>query len=68
MEPLQGEGFKMMVLNRFKRLNEWLKPNPTDTFLIQSLKMIYKVLAVLALIVFSPVIIILLLFVFFAAL
>ncbi len=68
MEQLKGEGIKEMVVNRFKRLFEWLKPNPADTLLIQSLKMIYKALAVLVLIAFSPVILIVLLFVFFAAL
>lgn len=67
MEHLKGEGIKEMIINRFKRLMEWLKPNPADTLLIQSLKMIYKALAVLVLIAFSPVILILLLFAFFAA-
>lgn len=68
MEHLKGEGIKEMIINRFKRLMEWLKPNPADSLAIQSLKMIYKALAVLVLIAFSPVILILLLFAFFAAL
>lgn len=68
MSELQGEGIQEMVVNRFKRLGEWLKPNPNDTVLIQSLKMIYKAAAVLLLIALSPAIIIVLIFVFFAAL
>lgn len=67
MEHLQGEGIKEMIINRFKRLMEWVKPNPADTLLIQSLKMIYKAIAVLVLIASSPVILIGLLFAFFAA-
>ena len=68
MEQLEGESIREMLLNRFYKYQAWLKPNPSDTFLIQSLKMIYKVLSVLVLVALSPVIIIILLFVFFAAL
>jgi hypothetical protein len=68
MEQLEGEGLREMILNRLKKFREWLKPNPSDTLLVQSLKMIYKALAVLVLVAFSPVIIVIMLFVFFAAL
>jgi hypothetical protein len=68
MEKLEGEGMKEMVINRFKEFKEWLKPNPADTFVIQSLKMIYKAIAVLVLIALSPVILVILIFVFMAAL
>jgi hypothetical protein len=68
MQELEGETIRELVLGRLKRLKEWLKPNPADTTLIKSLKMIYKAAAVLVLIAFSPVILIILLFVFFAAL
>ena len=68
MEQLEGESIKEMLISRVKRLKEWLKPNPSDTVLIQSLKMIYKALAVLILIALSPVILIILLLVFVAAL
>jgi hypothetical protein len=68
MEQLEGKGIRETVVDYFKRFKEWLKPNGSDTLLIQSLKMVYKVLAVLVLIAFSPVILIILLFVFFAAL
>jgi hypothetical protein len=68
MQELEGEGLREMVINRLKKFREWLKPNPADTTLVISLKMVYKVLAVLALIALSPVIIIILLFIFFATL
>ncbi len=68
MAELEGEGIKEMIINRLKLLKEWVKPNPNDTLLVQSLKMIYKAIAVLILIAFSPVILVILVFVFFAAL
>ncbi len=68
MEELEGEGIKEMITNKFKQLKEWLKPNPNDSLVIICLKMIYKIIAVLLLIAFSPVIIAILIFVFFAAL
>jgi hypothetical protein len=68
MEQLKGEGFKELILNKLKQFKEWLKPNPADSLLIQSLKMIYKAVAVLVLIIFSPVILLVMLFVFFAVL
>jgi hypothetical protein len=68
MEQLKGEGFKELILNKLKQFKEWLKPNPADSLFIQSLKMIYKAVAVLVLIIFSPVILLVMLFVFFAVL
>lgn len=68
MEQLEGESIKEMIANRANRFKEWLKPNPADTKLLQGLKMIYKAIAVLVLIALSPVILVVLLFVFFAAL
>ena len=67
MQQLEGEGLKEMVINRFKQLQEWLKPNPADNALVIGLKMIYKILAVLGLIAVSPILLVLLAFVFFAA-
>lgn len=68
MEKLEGESFSEMLSNRWKQLREWLKPDPSDSLLVQSLKMIYKAIAVLILIALSPVILIILAFVFFATL
>ncbi len=67
MQQLEGEGLKEMVINRFKQLQEWLKPNPADNTLVIGLKMIYKVLAVLVLIAVSPILLVVLTFIFFAA-
>jgi hypothetical protein len=66
MEELEGEGFKELLIRKLKELQEWLKPNPNDTMLVTSLKMVYKLVAVLILIAFSPVILIVMVFVFFA--
>ena len=60
MQQLEGEGLKEMVINRFKQLQEWLKPNPADNTLVIGLKMIYKVLAVLVLIAVSPILLVVL--------
>lgn len=68
MEQLEGEGIKGTILSYFTKFKEWLKPNGADTLLVKSLKMIYKALAVLILIALSPVILVILIFVFFAAL
>ncbi len=67
MQQLEGEGLREMVINRFKQLQEWLKPNPADNTLVIGLKMIYKVLAVLVLIAVSPILLVVLAFIFFAA-
>jgi lipopolysaccharide/colanic/teichoic acid biosynthesis glycosyltransferase len=68
MEQLEGEGIKESMIEKLKQFREWLKPNPADSLLIQSLKMIYKAAAVLVLIVFSPVILLIMLIVFFGVL
>jgi hypothetical protein len=68
MEELQGESIKEMITTRFNQLKEWLKPNQDDSVLITYLKMIYKIMAVLLLVAFSPVIIAILIIVFFATL
>lgn len=68
MEEQKDESIKETILKYFERFKQWLKPNKEDSLLVQSLKMVYKILAVLLLIVFSPVIIVILIFVFFAAL
>ena len=68
MQQLEGEGLKEMAINRFKQLQEWLKSNPADNTLVIGLKMIYKVLAVRGLIAVSPILLVVLAFIFFAAL
>ena len=68
MQELEGESIREMLVKRLNQLKEWLKPDAEDSTIVTSLKMIYKADAVLILIAFSPVILIILLFVFFAAL
>lgn len=68
MDELEGDGLKETVRKYARNFLEWLKPNKDDSLLVQSLKMIYKVLAVIGLILCSPIILLILLFVFFAAL
>ena len=68
MEKLEGESKREMIANWVKRLKEWLKPNPADSMLLNGVKLIYKSIAVLVLVALSPVILVVLLFVFFAML
>jgi hypothetical protein len=49
------------------KIREWMKPDPADHLLLQIAKMLFKCIALLVLIAFSPVIIVVLLFVFLAA-
>lgn len=55
------------IRNWIKKIGEWVKPNPDDGLLLQAVKMLYKALALLVLVALSPVIIVVLLFVFLAA-
>lgn len=65
---MEEESFKGMIISRIKQLKEWLKPNPADSTAVTILKLIYKSIAVLVLIALSPVILVVLLFVFIATL
>jgi hypothetical protein len=58
---------KGMIASWFDQFKNWLKPVPEDSNGITFLKSIYKAIAVLVLIAFSPVILIILLVTFFAA-
>lgn len=49
------------------KIKEWMKPDPSDHLLLQGVKFIFKCIALLVLIAFSPVIFVVLLFVFLAA-
>jgi hypothetical protein len=49
------------------KIGEWMKPDPSDHRLLQVVKFIYKCIALLILIAFSPVIMVVLIFVFLAA-
>lgn len=68
MQELEGGSIREMLVKRLNQLKEWLEPDAEASTIVTSLKMIYKAFAVLILIAFSPVILIILLFVFLAAL
>lgn len=50
-----------------QKLGEWMKPEPADNLFLKIAKTFFKCIALLIMIAFSPVIIVVLLFVFFAA-
>jgi hypothetical protein len=49
------------------KIRDWLQPEPTDNALVQILKLALKCIALLILIALSPAILVIMLFVFFAA-
>jgi|GEM_PF-2695277 len=49
------------------KLKTWLAPNPADSRLLQIVKLFFKCIAILIMIALSPIIAVVLLFVFFAA-
>ncbi|MBA2746340.1 MAG: hypothetical protein H0U44_08960 [Flavisolibacter sp.] len=63
----QEEGIINYAKKKIRQLLEWVKPVPEDPVIIKILKLIYKSIAVLLLIAFSPVILVVLIFVFLAA-
>jgi hypothetical protein len=67
IEDLEGENFGELIKKYFNAIKEWVKPDPGDPLWKTILKSIYKLIAVLILIALSPVLLVILLFVFFAA-
>lgn len=67
IDELEGESFGEIIKKYFNRITEWVKPDPADPLWKTILKSIYKLIAVVILIALSPVLLIILLFVFFAA-
>jgi hypothetical protein len=67
IENLEGESFVGLIKKYFNMVKEWVKPDPADPLWKTILKSIYKLIAVLVLIALSPVLLVVLLFVFFAA-
>jgi hypothetical protein len=60
-------GYVAMLRKQLKNLKRWLAPEPTDPWYLTAVKSIYKAIALLVLVALSPVIMVVLLFVFFAA-
>lgn len=50
-----------------EKIREWMKPNPADNMLVQAIKFFFKCIALLVLIALSPAILVVLIFVFLAA-
>lgn len=64
---IEGTGFADIIKKRLEALREWLKPNPSDALPVTLIKSFFKGIALLVLVAFSPVIMVVLLLVFFAA-
>ncbi len=67
IEDLEGESFGEIIKRYFNTIKEWVKPDPADPVWKIILKSIYKLIAVLVLVALSPVLLVVLLFVFFVA-
>lgn len=50
--------FSEALATHFKRLKEWMKPNPDDSLALKIVKTVFKGLAILVLIMLSPVLLI----------
>jgi len=54
--------------DQYARISDWFKPNPDDKSIMRLLKILGKVLLIIVTILLSPIILLTLIFVFFAAL
>lgn len=52
-----AEALRNYLLKQIKSLRDWVKPDPADHVLIQTLKLLYKSIVVLILLALSPVVI-----------
>jgi len=64
-EPQQSIGD--FIRKYYEKLKVWLTPDPADSRVLQVVKLFFKGIALLIMIAFSPIIAVILLFVFFAA-
>lgn len=67
MNDNQGVDFIGMIKDRFTMLINWMKPSPADPAALAILKLILKIPVFVLVLALSPVILIILLFVFLAA-
>ena len=58
MNQEQSPKFSDILATQFHRLKEWMKPDPQDHVALKIVKTFFKSLAMLVLLVFSPVLII----------
>ena len=68
VEQENNTGFVDAIKKWISRINEWMKPDTSDSLFVQILKFILKCIALLVLIALSPVILVVMLFVFIVAL
>lgn len=65
---LEGTGFSDIIRKKLQALKNWMLPDPADAWYLTLLKSVYKFIALLLLVAFSPVIALVLIITFFAAL
>lgn len=64
---MAGEVLKLIKEN-FNRYKEWIKPDPEDHIVLTIIKTIFKAITALFFVAFSPIVLIILIFAFLAAL
>jgi hypothetical protein len=60
-------GLADLIRQWWQKLKEWIKPDPADHLLLKGMKLIGKCVVLLVLLALSPVLLVVLLFVFLAA-
>ena len=68
VEQENNTGFIDTVRKWISRINEWMKPDTADALFVQVLKFVLKCIGLLVLIALSPVILVVMIFVFMVAL
>ena len=63
----KNESLADFVRKYYNKIKIWVTPDPTDSMVTQIVKLFFKSIALLILIACSPIISVVLLFVFFAA-
>lgn len=66
-EEEKQKGFAVYVKKKAGQLRLWMQPDAADHWLLQGVKFIFKSIVLALMILFSPVLLAILLFVFFAA-
>lgn len=67
MEESENPGFFGFIKEWLGKIRDWMKPEEHDALALQIIKFILKCMALLVMIALSPVLIVVLVFVFFAA-
>ena len=58
MNESQPVRFSEIVASQIKRLKQWVKPDPDDRLAVSIIKTVFKSLALLVMLAFSPVMLI----------